>query len=222
MTSTEVDAMDAGSVRAAYKVLMNDYQQALAKLSQQAPAEQRCEYCDGTGDVHGLDGEWRGECHCQKPAPAQDEREVAAVIGFYEGEREPRLLSWNVLPNGEHRLYTRPAQAAPLRYTNDGALAECPCCGSLDVGGAHDTVHCYRCGLTVTKPRPLHNAIAAWNARTGRVQAAPQPEQSAVLERVKLTSKEAKYHSAACVAYWNNAVTACIVALAKHGEKAND
>jgi hypothetical protein len=55
-------------------------------------------------------------------APAQDEREVAAVIGFYEGEREPRLLSWNVLPNGEHRLYTRPAQtekplvAAPAGY----------------------------------------------------------------------------------------------------------
>ena len=46
-------------------------------------------------------------------APAQDEREVAAVIGFYEGEREPRLLSWNVLPNGEHRLYTRPAQTTP-------------------------------------------------------------------------------------------------------------
>jgi hypothetical protein len=22
----------------------------------------RCEYCDGTGDVHSLDGEWRGEC----------------------------------------------------------------------------------------------------------------------------------------------------------------
>ena len=42
---------------------------------------------------------------------AQDEQEVAAVIGFYEGEREPRLLSWNVLPNGEHRLYARPAQA---------------------------------------------------------------------------------------------------------------
>ena len=44
-------------------------------------------------------------------APAQDEREVAAVIGFYEGEREPRLLSWNVLPHGEHRLYIRPAQS---------------------------------------------------------------------------------------------------------------
>ena len=45
-----------------------------------------------------------------EPAPAQGEREVAAVIGFYEGEREPRLLSWNVLPNGEHRLCTRLAQ----------------------------------------------------------------------------------------------------------------
>jgi hypothetical protein len=53
-----------------------------------------------------------------EPAPAQDEREVAAVIGFYEGEREPRLLSWNVLPNGEHRLYTRPAQTEqqPVGY----------------------------------------------------------------------------------------------------------
>lgn len=45
-----------------------------------------------------------------EPAPVQDEREVAAVIGFYEDEREPRSLSWNVLPDGEHRLYTRPAQ----------------------------------------------------------------------------------------------------------------
>lgn len=24
---------------------------------------ERCEYCDGTGDVHSFDGEWRGECH---------------------------------------------------------------------------------------------------------------------------------------------------------------
>lgn len=54
-------------------------------------------------------------------AAAQDEQEVAAVIGFYEGEREPRLLSWNVLPNGEHRLYTRPAQTEqqPAECTNE-------------------------------------------------------------------------------------------------------
>lgn len=41
------------------------------------------------------------------PATGQGEV-VDAVIGFYENEREPRLLSWNVLPHGEHRLYTAP------------------------------------------------------------------------------------------------------------------
>jgi hypothetical protein len=46
-----------------------------------------------------------------KTDPAQQEP-VAAVIGFYEGEREPRLLSWNRLPNGEHWLYATP-QPAP-------------------------------------------------------------------------------------------------------------
>lgn len=60
-----------------------------------------------------------------------------------------------------------------LRYTFDGALAECPCCGSLDVGGAHDTVHCQSCGLTVSRPRPLQNAIDAWNTRTARAHPAP-------------------------------------------------
>ena len=44
--------------------------------------------------------------------PAQTEQQPVAVIGFYEGEREPRLLSWNKLPNGEHRLY-----AAPIAQT---------------------------------------------------------------------------------------------------------
>ena len=34
-----------------------------------APVEQRCTYCDGTGDVHSIDGEWRGTCHCAA-APA--------------------------------------------------------------------------------------------------------------------------------------------------------
>lgn len=31
----------------------------------------RCEYCDGTGDVHRIDGEWLGQCPCGiTPAPA--------------------------------------------------------------------------------------------------------------------------------------------------------
>lgn len=28
------------------------------------PLPPRCEYCDDTGDVHSLDGEWRGLCTC--------------------------------------------------------------------------------------------------------------------------------------------------------------
>lgn len=33
----------------------------------------RCPHCDDTGDVHGLDGEWRGECvQCKAIAKAGD------------------------------------------------------------------------------------------------------------------------------------------------------
>jgi len=39
-----------------------------------APVEQRCTYCDGTGDVHSIDGEWRGTCPCAAaPAPQAQE-----------------------------------------------------------------------------------------------------------------------------------------------------
>ena len=47
-------------------------------------------------------------------------------------------------------------------------------------------------------------------------QTEQQPEQSGLaeaLERVKLTEEEAQHHSVSAVAYWNNAVTACIAAL---------
>lgn len=55
-----------------------------ARLTAQQPAEQRCEYCDGTGDVHSLDGEWRGTCDCpagQQPEPiSRNLRAVHAMI----------------------------------------------------------------------------------------------------------------------------------------------
>lgn len=37
---------------------------AARRLMGAASAYKRCEYCDGTGDVHGIDGEWRGRCTC--------------------------------------------------------------------------------------------------------------------------------------------------------------
>jgi hypothetical protein len=74
-------------------------------------------------------------------------------------------------------------QAVPeLRYTSDGALAECPCCGSLDVGGAHNTVHCYTCDLTIKRVGPLQNAIDAWNRRTGAAPTAQEVTQQAAPE----------------------------------------
>jgi len=30
-----------------------------------ADERERCGYCDGTGDVTGFDGEWRGYCSCE-------------------------------------------------------------------------------------------------------------------------------------------------------------
>lgn len=36
----------------------------------EAGAQPTCQYCDGTGDVHGFDGEWRGSCTCEAGAQA--------------------------------------------------------------------------------------------------------------------------------------------------------
>lgn len=46
-----------------------------------------CEYCDGTGDVHRIDGEWLGYCHCEegqrlKAAP------VSPIAPASQGEAE--------------------------------------------------------------------------------------------------------------------------------------
>lgn len=54
-----------------------------------------------------------------------------------------------------------------LKITNDRSLLQCPCCNSVDVGGAHDTVTCYGCELSIKRPVPLKNAIDAWNTRDG-------------------------------------------------------
>lgn len=52
----------------------------------------RCEYCDDTGDVHSLDGEWQGVCHCvagdslRPPAePAEEETKAKRCPSEIEG-----------------------------------------------------------------------------------------------------------------------------------------
>lgn len=81
--------------------------------------------------------------------------------------------------------------AQPLRYTSDGALAECPCCGSLDVGGAHNTVHCYTCDLTIKRVGPLQNAMDAWNRRTNRAALAAKAEAPAPRTELSKRIREA-------------------------------
>ena len=75
----------------------------------------------------------------------------------------------------------QPATSArPIKYTLDLTLAECPCCGSLDVGGVGGEasieevpaiVNCYSCGLQLRKRGTLKEACDAWNTRTGKVPA---------------------------------------------------
>jgi hypothetical protein len=50
--------------------------------------EKRCQYCDGTGDVHGIDGEWRGACDCgaaQVNSTWNDVRREAVAIAGRRG-----------------------------------------------------------------------------------------------------------------------------------------
>lgn len=50
-------------------------------------AEQRCEYCVGTGDVHSIDGEWRGTCSCpagRQPVSSLDDCDLeCGAYGSY-------------------------------------------------------------------------------------------------------------------------------------------
>ena len=44
------------------------------------PSQVRCQYCDGTGDVHTPTGDWRGECdQCDAKQPNQARKSVACV-----------------------------------------------------------------------------------------------------------------------------------------------
>ena len=64
-----------------------------------APVQERCEYCDGTGDVHDQTGEWRGTCHCVKaaqPAPVQEPVAQAWAEGYRAGIDDERTSEANI------------------------------------------------------------------------------------------------------------------------------
>jgi hypothetical protein len=55
-----------------------------ATLRQQA---ERCPYCDNTGDVHSIDGEWRGECHeCKARQAERGDGAVSDEVRLFSGD----------------------------------------------------------------------------------------------------------------------------------------
>ena len=54
---------------------------AITAIKEALAQPENCEYCDGTGDVHSIDGEWRGVCICEAgKALAQPEQEPVGLI----------------------------------------------------------------------------------------------------------------------------------------------
>lgn len=80
--------------------------------AEQQPVYQRCEYCDGTGDVHSIDGEWRGACDCQPPAP-----DVSALVEALEEARRELNSCQSVIhyAGGFDPAYVTGAQAALVK-----------------------------------------------------------------------------------------------------------
>lgn len=116
-----------------------------------------CSSCGGTGDVHGLDGEWRGQCTCvhawqQRAEKAEAElkqinewRAAALAENMQLGERWAKRIAERrcapLSPETHHAIaaaraagQTIAATSGGLVFMNDGAEPDngeldCPACG---------------------------------------------------------------------------------------------
>ncbi len=86
--------------------------------------EQRCKYCDGTGDVHDQTGEWRGVCVCEagaKQEQGEPDKNIENLLEAYwrlafdEGKTgESHGDAANEVLFALRYLYTTPQQRKPL------------------------------------------------------------------------------------------------------------
>lgn len=144
------------------------------ELVSQPVQPKRCQYCDGTGDVHSIDGQWRGSCNCEA---AQLEQElvqgepvgdcaVGDILGAAYDFRDAHLTGSTNLKRSAH------------------AKLEAAVRKALSVQG--EPVAWLQIGLA-----PYHDGVVI--ARTGKPEkwdpswwrfeplyAHPQPEQTAV------------------------------------------
>lgn len=83
-----INGEDWGTLRRRRNVARDELDNALA-----APAAaQRCKTCDDTGDVHAIDGEWRGRCSCPAGAyAATPAPEAAPTVTVPEPPKTPQV-----------------------------------------------------------------------------------------------------------------------------------
>ncbi len=84
-----------------------------------------CSACGGTGDVHGLDGEWRGECDCQASQWKRDEVDAARyrwLLDNYAFGDGYNVID-DALNNGEADKYLSPAIDAARTATIESTSA---------------------------------------------------------------------------------------------------
>jgi hypothetical protein len=69
-----LEALTATMSTHGFREYIEEAQDKAIKALEEALAkqEQRCEYCDGTGDVHDQTGEWRGVCVCEAGAKLKE------------------------------------------------------------------------------------------------------------------------------------------------------
>jgi hypothetical protein len=97
----------------------------------------RCEYCDDTGDVHGIDGEWRGRCTCKAgsgsdgaaPLPLSDRQIVQAY------RTTPGLLHFLSFQAG-----ARWAEAEALRLASPDTAAAQPADKDIQAWGDRNAI----------------------------------------------------------------------------------
>lgn len=106
------DSGDAGNWR------IEDYpegKQALQAISAAEQAQRPCQYCNGTGDVHSIAGEWRGVCSCEAGRAQQAEPVWPSLT--------PDVVSALVGNDGGRVVLSEPMEPAATvndHYSRDG------------------------------------------------------------------------------------------------------
>jgi hypothetical protein len=128
-----VDEAVNHAVKMAEKYMRENFEAYAATLRQQA---ERCPYCDNTGDVHSIDGEWRGECHECKARHA--ERGDGAVSDEVVG------AAWNAYEQAlsARERFTQAYKRIAMRAALEAALSAQPAAASLVSSQMQDARAC--------------------------------------------------------------------------------